>query len=529
MKREYVSRGRRVEVEELEGVVALHLPRLDLGERMEAALPAGATVNEGAGAESLGIRDDDWKAFQAAGWAFVRQEASLAEMLGATPEVTPGAEARAFRDTDGRLLLGSDRLTVRLREEMSEDEAVEALRRAGLTPIRKLGFAPNLFQARVESGMDFLDTSVALWESGAVEYAEPEFIEHMGTRSRSDPDYDRQWHLKNNVMPGADLGVEAAWVDSTGAGTCIAVVDTGLRVGHPDLAAALTPLSGSFYPDPSAPARFVQGLDTIPVRDHGTQCSGVAAARADNGEGGCGVAFDAQLTFVGCLKDELDSQSTLARAVAYAADPRCEIPSADPSDGADVISCSLGPDGRPWTLTQVLQDAIDFATREGRVGKGTPVFWATDNAKVSTTQDQVCSYERVTAVGGSTAQGDKYEGAYGPALAFLAPAVDIYSTSSEDPYRTNTGTSLAAAAAAGVAALILAANPDLRWEQVRKIMEETCDKASGGSSGTGERDDHYGYGRVNAGRAVEAARADTGEASFAFVAGNPTEAIAGLG
>jgi thermitase len=528
MKREYVSRRRRIQVEELDGVVAVRLEGAQGDdEGVEEALTA---AGEAWAEAAFGVRDSDWQAFRDAGWSFVPPDtAATLNLEAAVASDSPRVRTRAFRDTEGRLMLGSDRLTVRLRPELSEDEALQALGRAGLTPIRKLGFAPNLFQARVAPGTDFLDASVSLSESADFEYAEPEFIEHIPPRfTPADPDFGKQWHLVNtgqhNGRPGADLGVQAAWLVTRGAGTCIAVVDNGFDVRHPDLRDALASTSGSFHPDGSGPARFVQGLDQIPTRRHGTMCAGVAAARADNGEGGCGVANEAALTLVGCLVDQLGSQVTLARAIAYAADPRQESPAADLADGADVISCSLGPKGAPWQLTGVLQDSIHFATGQGRRGKGTPVFWATDNANVPIEQDEVCSYEKVIAVGLSTNHDLEGNSAHGSALDFLAPGVDIYSTALDGGYGTETGTSMAAPAAAGVAALVLAVNPNLRWEQVREIMRATCKKPDHVSFEPDGRNDDYGFGRVDAGRAVDAARLAGDEAGVA-----PHEAVVAAG
>lgn len=111
---------------------------------------------------------------------------------------------------------------------------------------------------------------------------------------------------------------------------------------------------------------------------------------------------------------------------------------------------------------------------------------------------------------------------YGPELDFLAPSNGGWNSvvttdrrgsvgySSGDYTMDFSGTSSATPAAAGVAALMLSRNPNLTATQVRSLMRQSCDKVgplsySGGETGAGGRNDEYGYGRVNARRAVEIA------------------------
>jgi subtilisin-like proprotein convertase family protein len=66
------------------------------------------------------------------------------------------------------------------------------------------------------------------------------------------------------------------------------------------------------------------------------------------------------------------------------------------------------------------------------------------------------------------------------------------------------GTSSACPGAAGVAALILSRNPNLRWDEVREVMKNSCDKidTAGGAYDANGRSAKYGYGRLNALKAV---------------------------
>ncbi|WP_178379658.1 S8 family serine peptidase [Bacillus cereus] len=338
-------------------------------------------------------------------------------------------------------------------------------------------------------------------------FAEPQFIEHISSRySPTDPNYNKQWQWKNNGSNGgvvnADVHAEEAWDITRGSGTRIAVIDNGFEVNHPDLKEAVVDGAGYFKQQGMDTATFVDSLSQYPNNSHGTFCAGIALARADNETGGCGIANQAEFIPISVLRDQIGSQATLARAVAYAADPLQENVNAK---GADVISCSLGPNGSGWTLTSVLDRAIQFAVSKGRNGLGTPIFWAVGNGNFPVAQDEVCSHPDTIAVGSSNRQDQEYGSAFGPELDFLATGVNVFSTISEGGYALRTGTSFAAPCAAGIGALLISIKPNLNWQQVRAIMQSSCDKIGGVSYNADGHHNKYGYGRVNAFRAVSQA------------------------
>jgi hypothetical protein len=501
MEREYFVRGRRVNVEQIAGVLAVRLPPFTAEEE-------GAAVVRSLGDQAtVRMREDEREGFARAGWVFVHPNDAVARATesGEVPQAATGV-GRVFRHPNGEIMVGTDLLTVKLQPELSEDEAEATLASAGLQVARKLEFASNLYTVRVAGEQDPLDVARDLHGDPAFVYAEPQMIKHVPQRLRpADPDYPQQWQWNNDGSnggtAGADVDAERAWDVTKGAGARVAVIDRSFDVDHPDLASGITTQSGFFREDAGGDPVFVQGLVGYPDGNHGTGCAGMAAARAGNDEGGCGVAFEAQLLLVACLGDDVGTQETLARAVAYATDPSTEVADADPQTGADVISCSLGPNGDPFELESVLEDAIDFAVTSGRGGLGTPIFWATDNQNVPIAQDEVCSHPGVIAVGRSTRRDTEDDSAFGPELDFLAPGVEVYSTRSEG-YRTWTGCSFAAPLAAGVGALVLSTAPGLRWERVRQIMRDTCDKVGEVAYGPDGHEDNYGFGRVNAAEAV---------------------------
>ena len=118
MRREYVVRGQRVEVEELEGVVAV-MPRVRGASREDISRTFGNIAQLPSGMSE----EADWVALGKAGWVFVRPTAAVTRAIESRSSVE-GAEAvqRVFRHPSGRTFLGTDRLSVRLRADMTEQQ-----------------------------------------------------------------------------------------------------------------------------------------------------------------------------------------------------------------------------------------------------------------------------------------------------------------------------------------------------------------------------------------------------------------------
>lgn len=511
---------RRVEVERPEtlteiarSVVTGELEQAErsAGEQLLASLGAGV-AERGALAEMADQADlrEQVAGFAAAGFGFFRATQSYLQhsLRDRRAAGGNGAVIRVLL-SETQLLFETPRLTMRFGKDISKDELDAAIEQHGLLRLRELVFLPGIVQAAVEDG-GTLDFCLKLMEEDIVEYAEPDFIEFVGQRYQpSDPDYGRQWHLNNRGSAGgtagSDISAENAWDTVRGESTHIAVIDNGFDVGHPDL--DFDGISGWFRPTPDDDdADFIAGTSGLPSGNHGTACAGMAAAQADNNIGGCGVAFNARLSGIACLTDQVGTQSTLARTVAYAADPSLESADLSAQDGADVIACSLGPNSAKWEMRQVLSDAIDFATASGRGGHGTPIFWATTNGNFPISYDEVCSHPSVIAVGRSTHNDTDDGSGYGPELDFLAPGVDVVLPAQGGGYRTTTGTSFACPCAAGVGALALSANSGLDAQQVRQVIRDSCDKV-GNMPYSGGRNDRFGHGRVNANTAVSRAEA----------------------
>jgi subtilisin family serine protease len=241
----------------------------------------------------------------------------------------------------------------------------------------------------------------------------------------------------------------------------------------------------------------------FPKHDHGTFCMGLAAAGRDNGGDGCGVAPDARLMAIACATDQTTTQFTLARAVAFAADPRTERAGLNQCDGAHVLACSLGSTNGYWSMSWILEEALRFARVTGRGGLGLPIFWAVTNAPVDICHDEVCSDLNVIAVGQSSKADVVVPCGFGDRLAFLAPGFQVWSTTGEDDFDENSGTSYACPIAAGVAALVLSSEPTLTRDQVLARLLDGCEQIGKPEvQYENGRNPRYGHGRIRADWAV---------------------------
>jgi subtilisin family serine protease len=502
VQRQYYQRGRLVEVEELDDLLAVQVdpdqPSAETPDVTEFGESAFGSLIE----DDVEFDESAAAAYRRSGWLIVRPGAGDESAGGAAAPPAAAHTGKVIRRPGNRIGIATDRLNVQLQPDMAEDDARRRLSDNGLEVLNRLNFAPNLYEVRTTAAEDALATSVILHDNPDFVFAEPSFVEHIPSRlTPADSDFHRQWQWKNTGQdhgtPGADVHIEEAWALTRGAGVKVAVIDNGFDCDHEDLAAGVISSSGFFRSRGSATA-FVAGTSGMPDSDHGTFCAGMVGARAGN-RGGVGAAAECQLMLLACLGDQVGTQTTLARAVAYAADPRTEVPTADPADGADILVSSLGPNGADWDLTSTLELALRTAAANGRGGRGLAIFWAASNGhNVDVLKDEVVSHPDVIAVVRSDRNDREDNAARGSEVELIAPGVDVFSTESGNRYGTSTGTSFAAPCAAGCAALALAVAPELSRDELRILLRETADRIGGVVYDETGHNDDYGFGRVNA-------------------------------
>lgn len=318
----------------------------------------------------------------------------------------------------------------------------------------------------------------------------------------------KQWGL-------ALIGAPEAWAAGRGAGTTIAVVDSGADLRHEDLLANLLP-GRSFV---SASPQDDDG--------HGSHVSGIAAGVADNGLGIAGVAPLAKLLPVKALGPDGGRSSDVAAGIRFAVD-----------SGATVVNLSLGPDV-PLVFSALdtsLADAIEYAWSKGVIcvlaagNNALPISDYGDLHAIVVTavdrQDRKPSY--ATSVGaarwGLAAPGGAGPDGAGPDGA--GPEDDIASTywakGEANRYEYLAGTSMATPHVAGAAAILRGLGLSAQ-DTVDRLLATAKDLGARGRDGT------YGSGRLDLARAVDGLRrsapAPSPVTAPTAVAGRPTAPV----
>jgi len=219
--------------------------------------------------------------------------------------------------------------------------------------------------------------------------------------------------------------VTALLAASTDAEVLVAILDTGIDEKHEDLAGKVV-----------ASINFSGSQTASDVNGHGTHVAGIIAAITDNSIGVAGIAPNARLLNVKVVDDNgVVWSSTVARGIIWAVD-----------NGAKVINMSLVIP----TSSPALEQAIDYAWSKGVV----LVAGAGNNIK--SVPVYPAYYPEVIAVAATDVGGNLWSKSnYGDWVDVYAPGVDIYSTLPGNSYGYQSGTSMAAAYVAAVAALAL--------------------------------------------------------------------------
>lgn len=182
MLRSYQVRGKRVTVDELAGVVAAKFSDSEAARRAEAAGSISVwqgTALEPATEPELTLAERE--ALRQGAWVLMRPVPGSAPTADESRS-EPIAIGQVYRSESGELMINTGRLTVRLREELSNDEAEAALARHDLAVKRRLGFAPNLFEVEASGSRGAIEVAELAIDDDDYQYAEPQMIRKLGHR-----------------------------------------------------------------------------------------------------------------------------------------------------------------------------------------------------------------------------------------------------------------------------------------------------------------------------------------------------------
>lgn len=330
-----------------------------------------------------------------------------------------------------------------------------------------------------------------------VEYAEPNFHVELSAFVPNDFLFNQQWGLSNSLREGADIGATRAWELTTGSSdVVVAVIDTGVQISHPDLAANIwvnpREVAGNGVDDDNN--GFIDDVNgwnfaannndvndplpnTVFDRGHGTHVAGIIGAVGNNGIDVAGVAWQVKLLSLPVFT----FNNSTGRASATVADiiEAMEYLIALRRQGGvniRVINASIGGSevGQAWqeTIARSGNRGILFVTSAGNTGRNidqTPFYppsWAPTTSNILS----VAALDQQDNLAGFSNFGAQ-------SVGVGAPGVNIRSTFPGNDTQIRSGTSQAAPFVAGIAALMWSREPELTPAQVKERILATAEPA----------------------------------------------------
>jgi len=460
----------------------------------------------------------------------------------------------------GTYLYLANQLTVQFAAGTSAHQVARTIHAVGLVGLRALPDTDDTYSATVgpTARKNPLKIANSLCRRDDILLAEPNIIIAIAPDYKpTDDRYADQWSLYHrNSAPDLDrsahVDAEKAWDITRGSrSVTIAITDDGFDLNHPDLQG-----SGKII----AP-KDLKNKDGLPTpakhyENHGTAVAGVALAE-ETGSGIVGIAPGCSLMPIQTT-GYLDDYS-IEQLFDWAT-----------NNGADVISCSWSPAAVYFSLSRRISSAINRAATKGRNGKGCVILFSAGNANrplegsveesgwlrnilkgATAWLSGFAIHPDVITVSASTSLNKKaaYSN-WGKHISVAAPSNNAPPNMSlsegtfdtgppirtrlvgrsvltsdrlgEDGYTRSDftgfgGTSSACPLVAGIVGLMLSANPDLTAREVKRLLQDTTDKILdpdpdpqlGQTHGAYDSKGHslwFGYGKVNAYRAVKAAK-----------------------
>jgi len=363
-----------------------------------------------------------------------------------------------------------NQVIVKYADGVSTTQRVALFDRAGVT--KTLGSVKGVGAKLVSVSGDPEAVAARLNRSSLVQYAEPNLILTVDA-TPNDPRFGELYGMDRIDAPeGWDAAGLGAFPAS--GGVKIGIVDTGIDQAHPDLSGQTVACAKSqgLLPIMSGSIQVGQCADD---NDHGSHVAGTIAAKANNGVGVAGVAFNADLVICKALGGPLGTGSTadVANCINWVA-----------SQGARVISMSLGG-GASTTLQQAVASAWNN-------GNGAVIVAAAGNDGDATLNYPAAYAEVVSVAATDSADARASFSNANADVEVAAPGVNVLSTVRGGGYATLSGTSMATPHVSAVAGVLRQLFPSDSAAAIRSRLD-----AAVNDLGPAGRDASFGFGRVN--------------------------------
>lgn len=456
--------------------------------------------------------------------------------LRAQPDVTVGTHIWHVDGEDDTPFIPTGNLYIEFKLNTDDAKQTAILEEFHLNIIEVVN--PDAYRVSVtQLSPNPIKCAMLLQKKKIITVAEPEFLTTPVAGAFSPPVgrfIASQWHLENtggqipiidipnavfgtsHFRRGADSKVKEAWayLGDYGSGSIkIAVIDTGFAIDHPQLrgnGGKVTNMYNAANRSADVSPWFRASDGSWGVFSHGTSCAAVAAGALD-AQGVLGAAPNARII---PIKLDILSDDAIKNAFEHAL-----------LNGADIVTCSLGFP-KPVPLSTYVTNYLAKVAREGRRGKGLPMFFAAGNANPASNYQprqisDFAAHPEGFCVTASNSLDEFSDYSFYGSNAFLcAPTngndgvgittatVDTNGNGQLNLTYTSAfgGTSSATPLAAGVCALMLSANPNLTLNDIKNILRQTTDKIGPSNAyNANGHSQYYGYGRINALKAVKMA------------------------
>lgn len=347
----------------------------------------------------------------------------------------------------------------------------------GTATIRELKVTPGTYLLSTPPGEDAAETVTRMRGDTRLNFVEPNYLSGAPEAS---PRKIRVWGGES-AAPRYDqyaierLQLARAHAMTRGAGVIVAVIDTGVQLDHPALAANLLPNGYDFLDGDSDPSDLPDGLDddedgqVDEALGHGSHVAGIVLL----------VAPEVAILPIRALNaDGVGEIYGVAMAIEYAV-----------ANGADVINLSLGTDLQTDLLRDVVRAAagqgVLVVAAAGNTGSDAPEYPAADPCAVGVT-----AIDRDYRLAPDASNGSWVD--------LAAPGESIYSSLEASGYGWWSGTSMATPFVSGQAALLFAARPELNLRQLTGLARSTAQELDD----NGWSDERPGYA-IRIGSSIE--------------------------